>query len=107
MTDGIGSTAYSYYAVTNGQLGAGLLSSVSNSFIGPTGLIGYNYDALGRITSRAINGISQQVAFDALGRVTIVTNALGSFTNVYVGATGLIATNFAPFGKQTRAFPSS
>jgi hypothetical protein len=39
--------------------------------------------------------------YDALGRVTVWTNALGSFTNVYVGATGLIATNSAPFGKQT------
>ena len=58
-------------------------------------------NALGRITSRAINGVGQSAGYDALGRVTVWTNALGSFTNVYVGATGLIATNYAPFGKQT------
>src|SRR5260221_3453529 len=70
MTDGTGTTTYRYYNVASGQLGAGQLSSVSNSFIGATSLISYNYDALGRITNRAINGVSQQVAFDALHRVT-------------------------------------
>jgi hypothetical protein len=45
--------------------------------------------------------VGQSAGYDALGRVTVWTNALGSFTNVYVGATGLIATNFAPFGKKT------
>ena len=99
MTDGIGTTAYSYYAVTNGQMGAGLLASVDGSFANDT--ITYGYDALGRITSRAINGVGQSAGYDALGRVTVWTNALGSFTNVYVGATGLIATNYAPFGKKT------
>jgi len=38
-------------------------------------------------TSRAINGVGQSAGYDALGRVTVWTNALGSFTNVYVGAT--------------------
>jgi RHS repeat-associated protein len=99
MVDGIGTNSYSYYAVTNGQLGAGMLASVSNSFTVST--ITYNYDVLGRIINRAIDGVAQSASYDALGRVTVWTNALGSFTNVYVGATGLIATNFAPFGKKT------
>lgn len=101
MTDGTGVTTYQYYNVAAGQLGAGQISSVSNSFIGTTSLISYNYDALGRITNRAINGVSQQLTFDTLNRVSIVTNVLGRFTNSYVGATALIATNFAPFGKKT------
>jgi RHS repeat-associated protein len=101
MTDGTGVTTYRYYNVTNGQLGAGMLSSVSNSFIGSSSVVSYNYDALWRITNRAINGISQQVAFDALHRVTLVTNVLGRFTNTYVGATMLISTNFYPNGQNT------
>ncbi len=98
MTDGTGTTTYNYYPVAAGQLGAGQLSSVSNSFIGASGIISYNYDALGRITNRAINNVSQQVAFDMLNRVSMVTNVLGSFTNAYVGGTTLVSTNFAPFG---------
>jgi hypothetical protein len=101
MTDGTGLTTYRYYNVAAGQLGAGQLSSVSNSFIGATGLISYNYDALGRITNRAINNVSQQITFDTLDRVSVVTNVLGRFTNVYVGGTMLVSTNFAPFGKKT------
>jgi RHS repeat-associated protein len=101
MTDGPGVTTCRYFAVTNGQLGAGMLSSVSNSFIGSSGTISYNYDALGRVTNRAINGVSQRLTCDALGRVTVVTNALGSFTNTYVRATGMIATNLYPNGLKT------
>lgn len=101
MTDGTGTTTYDYYPVASGQLGAGRLLSVSNSFIGASSVISYNYDALGRITNRAINGVAQQVAFDMLNRVGVITNVLGSFTNTYVGGTMLISTNFAPFGKKT------
>jgi RHS repeat-associated protein len=99
MLDGTGNNAYNYYGMTNGQLGAGMLSSVSNSFIGS--YITYNYDALGRITNRAINGVAEQLTYDHLDRVTIITNALGSFTNTYLGGTELVTTNFAPFGKIT------
>jgi len=99
MVDGVGTNTFRYYAVTNGQLGAGMLSSVANTFTAST--VTYNYDALGRITNRAIDGVAEQLTYDALGRVTVITNALGGFTNTYVRATGLIATNFAPFGKTT------
>jgi RHS repeat-associated protein len=99
MTDGIGMTTYSYYPLTNGQLGAGRLQSVDGPFANDT--ITYNYDTLGRITSRAINGVAEQVTYGALGRVTMVTNVLGSFTNTYVGATMQISTNFYPNGQQT------
>jgi RHS repeat-associated protein len=101
MTDGTGTTTYQYYNVAAGQLGAGQLSSASNSFIGSTSLISYNYDALGRITNRAINGVSQQVAFDALHRVALITNVLGRFTNTYIGGTMLTSTNFYPNGQKT------
>ena len=101
MVDGAGTNTYSYYPVASGQLGAGMLSSVSNLFIGSSGTVTYNYDALGRITNRAINNVSQQFTYDMLNRISIVTNALGRFTNTYVGSTMLIATNFAPYGKKT------
>jgi RHS repeat-associated protein len=101
MTDGTGVTTYNYYNVASGQLGAGMLSSVSNSFIGASSVIAYNYDALGRITNRAINGVSQQIVFDALHRVTMVTNVLGNFTNTFIGGTMLLSTNFYPNGQKT------
>ena len=99
MVDGVGTNTYSYNAVTNGQLGAGMLSSVANTFTAST--VTYNYDALGRITNRAIDGVAEQLTYDALGRVTGITNALGSFTNTYLRATALLTTNFGPNGKTT------
>lgn len=57
--------------------------------------------AFSRITNRAINGVAQQVAYDDLGRVTLVTNVLGSFTNTYLGGTMLLSTNFYPNGQKT------
>ena len=77
MTDGIGTTSYGYLAVTNTQLGAGQLASVNGPLANDT--ITYSYDALGRVKSRAIDGVAQAVTYDALGRVTVVTNACYRF----------------------------
>ena len=100
MTDGIGATTNAYYAIsTPPALGAGRLASADGPLANDT--INYYYDNLGRITNRAINGIAQTAAFDALGRVTVLTNALGRFTNVYVGVTARISTNFYPNGQKT------
>lgn len=59
------------------------------------------YDALGRVTNRLINTSGQAVTLDDLGRATKVTNALGSFTNTFVGVTGRISTNLYPNGQKT------
>ena len=99
MTDGIGITTYTYYQVTSGQLGAGKLAGVDGPFVNDT--ITYNYDALGRVSSRDINGVAQRATYDDLGRVIMVTNVLGSFTNTYVGTTAEISTNFYPNGQKT------
>ena len=99
MTDGIGTTAYSYHTVTNTQLGAGQLASVDGPLANDT--VTYEYDALGRVKRRATDGVAQAVAYHALGRVTVVTNALGAFTNEYAGVTARIATNHFPNGQQT------
>jgi RHS repeat-associated protein len=99
MVDGTGTNTYSYYPVASGQLGAGKPATIASSFTGS--MISYNYDALGRITNRAIDGVAQQMAFDALHRVTLVTNVLGRFTNTYVDGTMLLSTNFYPNGQKT------
>jgi RHS repeat-associated protein len=100
MTDGIGTTTYGYNTITvPPALGAGGLSTVTAPL--PNSIVSYNYDQLGRITNRAINGVAQTVTIDTLGRPTIITNALGTFSNAYVGGTSRIATNFYPNGQRT------
>jgi YD repeat-containing protein len=85
MTDGIGVTTYSYHPA--GQPGAGQVASVDGPLADDT--ITYTYDAVGRVTTRAINGAANSVtwAFDALGRGASETNLLGTFTYTYDGVT--------------------
>jgi len=70
---------------------------------GPLGndTITYFYDELGRAKSRDINGVAQLVTFDALGRATIVTNVLGSFTNSFVNTTFRPSSVNYPNGQST------
>ena len=98
MLDGIGTNVYSYHPITN-VAGAGRLQSIDGPFSNDT--ITYAYDELGRVTSRAIDGVAQAVTYDALGRVTIVTNALGRFTNNYVNATYRLSSVLFPNGQST------
>src|SRR5205823_1769938 len=83
MVDGTGTTTYSYYPISSGQYGAGMVSTID----GPLGTdtITYTYDQLGRATSRDINGTAQSLTLDGIGRVTNLTTALGAFTYAYVG----------------------
>jgi RHS repeat-associated protein len=76
---------------------AGVIGPLTND------TVTYYYDALGRMTKGAINGAAQMVNFDSLGRPTVVTNALGSFINVYFGNTDRAITNIYPNG-QTAVF---
>ena len=100
MTDRTGTTRYGYNPIaTPPVLGAGRLFSVDGPLANDT--VTYSYDALGRVTNRAINNVSINVTHDALGRVTVVTNALGIFTNAYLGATGQVTTNIYPNGQMT------
>ena len=41
--------------------------------------IRYEYDELGRVASRSINGVADQGTFDPAGRVSKITNILGAF----------------------------
>ena len=83
MQDGIGLTAWSYYPP--GVPGALQVAAVDGPWDNDT--VTYQYDALGRVTNRAINGGPQTWTYDALGRTTNVVNALGSFAYAYDGVT--------------------
>jgi len=99
MTDGVGTTTYSYKAP--GQLGAGQVASVDGPLTNDT--IAYDYDELGRVTTRSINGVANvmSVNFDSLGRVTSQTNALGTFTFTYDGTTNRLSNVTYPNGQTT------
>jgi RHS repeat-associated protein len=94
MTDGVGTTTYSYYPVSlSPALGAGLVRSISSPIAGASGsdTVTYTYDALNRVTGRTVNGASQSIGFDALGRVISVSNPLDTFTYGYSDATARVA----------------
>jgi RHS repeat-associated protein len=102
MTDGTGATSYTYYSVTDPPtLGAGKLKNVDGPLVNDT--IEYGYDELGRVVTRQIGSAAntQTQAFDPLGRLTSLTNPLGSFTYSYDGNTGRPASLTYPNGQQT------
>ncbi len=83
MTDGTGSTAYAYHPVDGVTFGAGNLHTIDGPLTNDT--IAHTYDLLGRFKSQSINGIGNTTthSYDALSRVTQVTNPLGTFTHTY------------------------
>ncbi len=95
MSDGTGVTTYTYHAV--GELGASQIASVDGPLTDDT--ITYSYDELGRVTSRAIDGVQVAWVFDALGRVTSETNVLGTFGYTYDGVTTRLASVSYPNGQ--------
>lgn len=93
MTDGIGTTTYSYYPITGTpSLGANRLQSITSPIAGGTGsdTVSYSYDALGRVVSRSVNGVAQTAAYDAIGRVTSKSNLLDTFSYAYSDATSRV-----------------
>ena len=114
MLDGTGTTTYAYNSVTvPPTLGAGRLATITSPVYGTshTATISYNksdgttsgYDELGRavgwgIDQTTTNANNVSTTFDALGRVTNVTNALGSFTYAYVNQTSRLQTVTDPVG---------
>jgi len=85
MTDGTGTTSYAYYPIAPSTLGAGQLSSETGPL--PNATITYTYDALGRRIGSAINGVAETRVLDPTGRVSSITNPLGTFGYTYDGAT--------------------
>ena len=99
MTDGIGTTNYTYYPVAAGILGAGKLHETSGPL--PNSTIALGYDELGRVQSQNINGTAASVAYDSLGRLGTTTNALGSFGRTYDGVTQRLHALSYPSGQST------
>jgi RHS repeat-associated protein len=97
MVDTNGTTTYTYNPNNSTVLGAGKLASVVGPL--PNSTITYGYDQLGRVLNRAINSVTNAVTYDNLGRVMIVTNVLGAFTNKYVGVTARLSTTTYPNGQ--------
>lgn len=95
--DGIGVTTYSYHPV--GVLGALQPATVDGPWANDT--VMYQYDALGRLTNRAINGVVTAEIFDALGRTTGIINPLGTFSYSYAGATARVTDSLYPSGQTT------
>jgi RHS repeat-associated protein len=84
MTDGSGTTQYAYQAV--GSPGALRLSQEDGPYHNDT--IGYQYDALGRVTARSVDASTETFTYDALGRTTSHASPLGTFDFSYLGQTG-------------------
>jgi YD repeat-containing protein len=85
MTDGSGTTRYSYVPV--GSLGA--LQQQQESGPLPSGAVAYGYDALGRVVTRTVGGApAESFQYDAIGRLVDHTDALGTFALGYLGQTG-------------------
>jgi YD repeat-containing protein len=91
MVDGSGTTNYGYNPITaTPTLGAGQLASIDGPWANDT--VAYTYDQLGRVVSRAINGVIESTTFDAAGRTGSINNALGTFNYTYDGATARVAS---------------
>lgn len=59
------------------------------------------YDALGRMTGRAINGVGLTQTYDALGRVTTEVNVQGTFTYEYESVSSRLVRVTYPNGQGT------
>jgi RHS repeat-associated protein len=97
MTDGTGTTNYSYTAIgTNGAL---KLSSIAGPYSNDT--LGLTYDALGQLSGRNIAGGNETFGYDAIGRLTSHGTPLGSFTDTYLGQTNQMASQSVTNGSTT------
>lgn len=100
VQDGIGTTTYTYNPITpTPAIGAGRLATVAGPL--PNSTITYQYDELGRANRRAVNGVPATVNYDTLGRVTQVTNPLGTFNYGYVNTTDRWGRIDYPNGQRT------
>ncbi len=92
MTDANGDTKYDYYPIAAGNDNSGYLETISIPVYNTPNTwntITYEYDKLGRVNNRAINGTANPLSldYDALGRVYTETNLLGQFGYSFVDQT--------------------
>ncbi len=78
MTDGTGTTFYTYHPIRSpfSRNGAGKLASIVGQL--PNSKISYEYDELGRRNARKINEVSSVYAKDAANRLFSESNIFGS-----------------------------
>jgi RHS repeat-associated protein len=86
MSDGSGTTQYQYGLVN--ALGALKLSREVEPYQNTA--IGYQYDALGRMSRRMVDSSSEGFAYDNIGRLTTHSSPLGTFTLSYLGQTNQV-----------------
>jgi RHS repeat-associated protein len=112
MTDGVGTTTYTYYPVSlSPAVGANQLQSVTSPIAGTSGTdtVVYSYDALNRVVGTTLNGVAQSIGFDALGRLTSASNPLDSFTYSYSDGTSrvtAVSSNAGPTAALTYFGPT-
>ena len=100
MTDGTGTTNYSYYAITvSPTLGAGKLQAVDGPLTNDT--VSYGYDERGRVATRGLSAFSTTTSYDVLGRPSSLTSPIGSFAWTYLNTTGRPQTVTYPNGQVT------
>jgi YD repeat-containing protein len=96
--DGTGTTTNAYHPISvTPPLGAGKLSSIDGPLTND--IITYGYDELGRVASRAINGVALTYDYDGLSRTKAEANALGTFTYEYEGVTNRLRRVVYPNGQ--------
>ncbi|MFN5869359.1 MAG: RHS repeat-associated core domain-containing protein, partial [Akkermansiaceae bacterium] len=100
MSDGTGSTSYTYHPV--GQPGALMPATVDGPLAND--IIAFSYDAQSRLKTHSIHGSANTTSIDAydnLGRITQLTNPLGTFQHTYDPVNLLPKTLTAPNGMVT------
>ncbi|MBN9090210.1 MAG: hypothetical protein J0J01_25140, partial [Reyranella sp.] len=89
MTDGTGTRQYAYVPI--GAPGALQLQQDAGPL--PSSAIASAYDALGRLSSRTVQGAGAETfQYDALGRLSVHASDLGTFTLGYLGQTDQITS---------------
>jgi RHS repeat-associated protein len=103
MQDGIGVTSYTYNPVASGGAspGGGRVAQVTGPWSNST--VQYSYDQLGRVLSRAINGVAQSYQYDVLGRINQVNNdVLGTFSYTFQDDSNRVTAISVPNGEQIK-----
>jgi len=101
MTDGTGTTTWTYHPFDGQTPGAGQIHTVTGSLTDST--IAHTYDELGRRTGRTIDGAANTLTrgFDDLGRLEDETNPLGTFAYHYLNETTQISRIDLPGSQST------
>jgi RHS repeat-associated protein len=106
MTDLTGVTTYSYYPVDGVTPGSGRLKAIDSPAVNDT--ITYEYDEIGRLKKRSLNGVTVENDYDILGRFWKSYNShLGNFFYDYVGSTSRleeVSRNGSPLSQRFEYF---